>query len=456
MASAPLRAGTAKVDITPPRSIPYLGYVPRQAYFDGVHDPLHARALVVEDGARQIAVVTADAIGFSDRILGPGRSFLAEFHEAVTDSTGIPPEAVMLAASHAHSTPETLDITPLYEVDGAVAWAEGLCTQLADAVAQAQANSQRAQMKSGAGEAHGIAVNRRQVLADGRFWQPAHGPAPCPVVRPGALDEAVGMVLFEFEDGTCSLLANFACHAVSVQVQPLVSADYPGVACSLVEEVIPRVRHCLFTQGACGNINPAGGGGNKSFGDVSRYGHILGGEIIKVVEQLRAETVADMAPAIGAAQELLALPVRELPDPVPYRRTAEAARSALATAATDEERFERGNQVRAAEESLRTIEMGSEPLETVVQAMRLGHVALVGCPGELFAELGLEIKQQSVAAHTLVVGYANDYAGYLSTPTAFEEGGYETSLGPWCRVGPAGGRLVVDAALRLTRQLWMD
>ena len=455
MASS-LRAGTAKVDITPPMSIPYLGYVPRQAYFDGVHDPLHARALVVEDGSRQIAVVTADAIGFSDRILGPGRSFRAQFHRAVTDRTEIPPEAVMLAASHAHSTPETLDITPLHEVDGAVAWAEGLCTQLADAVGEAQANAQPARMKRGDGEARGIAVNRRQVLADGRFWQPAMGPAPCPVVRTGVLDETVGIVLLEFEDGTCSVLANFACHAVSVQVQPLVCADYPGVACGLVEEVIPQVRHCLFAQGACGNINPVGGGGNKSFEDVSRYGHILGGEIIEVVEQLRADDLPDMAPVIGAVQEPLALPVREMPDAAPYQRDADEARSALATADSDEKRFETANRVRAAEESLRTIEMGSGQLETVIQVMRLGDVALAGCPGELFAELGLEIKQQSVAAQTLVVGYANDYAGYLSTPTAFEEGGYETSLGPWCRVGPAGGRLVVDAALRLTRQLWME
>ena len=353
------------------------------------------------------------------------------------------------------STPETLDITPLYEVDGAVAWAEGLCSQLADAVAEAQCGTQPARLRSGAGEARGIAVNRRQLLADGSFWQPAHGPPPHPVVRSGALDEAVGIVLLELEDGTCSALANFACHAVSVQVQPLVSADYPGVACGLVEDVIPQVRHCLFAQGACGNINPADGGGRKSFEDVSRYGHILGGEIIEVAQQARAEGAADMTPVIGSAQEPLALPVRELPDPEPYRRDAEAARLELATAVSDEQRFEIGNRVRAAEESLRTIEMGPGPLETVVQAIRLGDVALVGCPGELFAELGLEIKQQSVAPHTLVVGYANDYCGYLSTPAAFEEGGYETSLGPWCRVGPDGGRLVVDAALRLTRQLWM-
>ena len=108
MTGSGLQAGTAKVEITPPLTIPYLGFVPRQAIFEGVHDPLNARALVVEDGRRQIALVVADAIGFSDRMLGPERSFHAEFRQRVRERTGIAPEAVMLAASHAHSTPETL------------------------------------------------------------------------------------------------------------------------------------------------------------------------------------------------------------------------------------------------------------------------------------------------------------------------------------------------------------
>ena len=60
-----LTAGAARVEITPPLSIPYLGYAPRHAFFEGVHDPLFARAVVVSDGERRIALVVADSIGFA-------------------------------------------------------------------------------------------------------------------------------------------------------------------------------------------------------------------------------------------------------------------------------------------------------------------------------------------------------------------------------------------------------
>jgi neutral ceramidase len=89
-----------------------------------------------------------------------------------------------------------------------------------------------------------------------------------------------------------------------------------------------------------------------------------------------------------------------------------------------------------------------------VQVLRLGSLALVGGPGEMFAGLGRQIRDQAAAPNSLIAGYANDYAGYLSTPAAFVEGGYETSLGPWCRIAPGGGRMVVDAALELIHGLW--
>jgi hypothetical protein len=385
--------------------------------------------------------------------MGPDRNFRQEVCRAVEARTGIAPERVMLAASHAHSTPETLDITPLYEVESAGEWLELLGGQLAAAAAAAQRGMRPARLKFGQGRATGIAANRRQLLADGRFHQPSAGVPAAPVVRPGLLDEEVGVLLVEFADGGHSVLINFACHPVSVQVQPLVSADYPGVACALVEGAVPECCHCLFAQGADGDVNPLRGGQRKDFGDVARYGRILGGEVLKVVARLQDPETEAMAPAVGAALEEAALPVRDLPDPEPYRRVEAEARAALAVA-DDPERFDLRNQARVAAEALRAIEMGTGPLRVPVQVLRLGDAALVGCPGELFVQLGLEIKRQAASPHALVIGYANDYAGYLSTPAAFEEGGYETSLGPWCRVGPAGGRMVVDAGLRLVRRLW--
>ena len=103
-----LQCGFAKIDITPPLAMPYLSFHPRQTPFEGVHDRLFARALVVEAPAHAarpkatVAIVSADALGFSRSVLGPGRDFIAEVRAKISDRTGIPAQKVLIAASHAH------------------------------------------------------------------------------------------------------------------------------------------------------------------------------------------------------------------------------------------------------------------------------------------------------------------------------------------------------------------
>ncbi len=449
-----LQVGTARVDITPPLAVPYLGYEPRQAPFAGVHDPLTARALVADDGAGPVALVCLDAIGLSSRVLGPDRHFRDEACRAIQAAAGIAPERVMLAASHAHSTPETLDLTPLYERPEAVVWLEDLIRRLAQVTALAASRRRPARLKQGRGELAHMAANRRQLRADGSFWEPSRGPSTVAVHRPGQLDPEVGVVLVEWDDGTFALLANYTCHPVSVQVQPLVSADYPGAACRIVENAIAECRHCLFTQGAAGDINPRSGGERPDFGAVARYGQMLGGELLKVAAQLRGDDAPTMPAIADAALVQVVLPPRDVPDDVPLRQELASAQAAVAAAAEATDTPAASARLRVAAETLRAWELVQRPMRVPVQVLRLGDVALVGCPGELFVQLGLEIKAQAAAPRALVVGYANDYAGYLSTPTSFLEGGYETRLGPWSQVGPAGGRQVVDAALALVHRLW--
>ncbi|HIE51702.1 MAG TPA: hypothetical protein EYP85_08065 [Armatimonadetes bacterium] len=439
--------GTARVNITPPLSIPYLGIVPRQDYFTGVHDPLWAKAWVVDDGETSVAIITADAIGFSNQILGPGRNFTAEVRERVQALTGIPAQNVMLAASHAHSTPETINLTRLLDVPAARPWLEVLKEQLASAAAWA-ANQRRAgTLKVGVGKAEGIGWNRRILGRDGRLYHYYNRPPDDQIVRWGERDPTVGVLLFEGEDGTCSVLSNFTCHPTTVQVQPLVSADYPGAATALVEQAMPGCTACLFTQGAGGNVNPVRG--TTDFADVARYGLILGGEILQVVGRLRAPEVEPEPARVAVAAASVALPVRDLPPLEPAQAAYERAQEAVRQARTEEEKRGARLALKRAWDELDLIQRGSEPLPAEVQVLWLGRAALVAVPGELFVEFGLEIKARSPAPQTLVVGYANDYLGYIVTPETFTEGGYEASLGPWTRVGPAGGGMVVEKAIEL-------
>ncbi len=438
-----LLAGSAKVNITPPLSIPHLGYVPRQGKFTGVHDPLFARALVLDNSETKLAIISADSLGYGNEILGAGRNFTAEVRERINDRTGIEPGNVMLASTHSHSTPETLGITRLSDVPEAGPWLEVLMEQLASAVEMASGNMAPAQLKLGTGLAEEIGHNRRvrDLSIDDQIAR-------------GLVDPQVGVLMCEvLESGESFVVANFACHPVTVQVQPLVSADYPGVATDLVERTVDGCRNCLFLQGAAGNINPMLDD-TRDFADVGRYGMILAGEVLKIIGSLRSPEMPVMEPRLAAKSEVLHLPVRDLPDPVPIKEGYERALKDAGNAETDAERFRALRTAGQHRESLDLIERGTDPVPGEVQVMRIGDLAVASTPGEMFVQLGLEIKRRSAAAHTFVVELANGWVGYLLNPGGFAEGGYEASPGPWTRVSEGAGQMLIDKAVEIIENLW--
>lgn len=441
-------AGSAKVEITPPLTIPYLGYEPRHAFFQGVHDPLYARAAAIDDGVTPIIIIAADSIGYSNALLGPERNFTAEVRQRIGERTGVPGQNIMLTSSHAHSTPETANLRRLLDTPAAAPWLEVLIDQLASAANMAFARRKPARLKAGAGQVQGLSRNRRVIGADGRI---VSGPEQTPALakaNPQPLDTTVGVLLLESADGTeRTVLANFACHPVTVQVQPLVSADFPGPAMAFVERNLPRCTNSLFLQGACGNINPIRN--TTDFDDVERYGLMLGSEVVKIAAQLSAPDYPSVTGPIRLACATLPLAVRELPERTPAQNAYQAATQQAAAASTEAERNQWLRKQRMAEETLILIDQGSEPIPAEVQTIRIGEVALVALPGEPFVELGLDLKRRSGASHTFVIGYANDWIGYLTPPQAWEQGGYEVSPGPWTRVGPQGGMQLVEKALEL-------
>ena len=102
---------------------------------------------------------------------------------------------------------------------------------------------------------------------------------------------------------------------------------------------------------------------------------------------------------------------------------------------------------------LRMLAVQHEPDEVEVLAIRVGDVAVVGLPGEVFCEFGLQLKRRSPAAHTLVVELANDAIGYLPTREAFAQGGYEVTAGSTL-YAPGAGEQLTDAAAALLQQLF--
>jgi neutral ceramidase len=478
-----LTAGAARVEITPPLTIPYLGYVPRHAFFEGVHDPLFARAVVVDDGERRIAVLAADSIGFSRRLLGAERDFVGELRERVRQLTGIPPEALLLSATHAHSTPETLGLRPLREHPGALSWVETLRDQLASAVALADRARVPARLKRGSILVEGVARCRRILGKDGRVYNTFEGRPAVEVASWGVTDRELVVLLLERPDGRPGIvLTHFACHPVTVQVQPQVSADFPGVMTAVVERAAPGWRSpCLFLQGAAGSINPMRD--TTGFEDVARYGLTLAGATLQLLGQMAAPGYPVEAERVGAARTMVQLPSRPIPPLAPLEAAVAEARARRDAAAIHlggghhersegsrgragrgadgdpppnqaaEERNRLAGAVLWAEEAVLRARMGDAPLAAEVQALRLGDTALVGIPGEPFCEMGLAMKAWEPPLRALCLGYANDMLGYMAPPSAWEEGGYEVGLGTWTLAGPEAFGLLLKTAQRLVREL---
>ena len=226
-------------------------------------------------------------------------------------------------------------------------------------------------------------------------------------------------------------------HPFFVPVGPLVSADYVGAACHLVEEVLDT-EACLFLQGACGDLDPVRG--TTDFADVRRYGQMLGGQLLHLLARLDAPDWPPLAPGLAVHSRIVTLPGYQYPPEEPYAADVDRLTTALAEAG-ETERPGIAAALQVARDRLAMVRRGSVPVPAEVQALRLGDtVAVVSVPGELFCRLGLEIKRRSPAPITLVSGYTNGYEGYFPTAAAFSEGGYEPSVGPLVSRWPHGRR----------------
>lgn len=446
--------GVASVDVTPPLTIPYLAHAPRHQFFRGVHDPLHAKALVVGDGERRVAVVTVDSIGIARRVAGPDRDFVDEVRRQVDKFCGLRPDAIMICATHAHSTPELAGFRPLQQYPGAASWLEALRDQLASVVAMAAKNVSPARLKIGRGLVAGLGATRRLLGKDGKLYQWRNRPPDDEVADWGLTDDEVVVLSFERPDGSpAAVLFHFPCHPTTVQVNPLVSADFPGVAVRLVEQ-ITGCQAALFLQGACGATVPVRL--TTDFADVDRYGHMLAGEVSKQVARLGAPDYPCEPVRVDSGLKRVTLPSRPLPDPGPVEARFAEAKRALADT-DDSTRSQRLAAFQAAEETWERVRLGTGSFPAEVQVFRLGNLAAAAIPGEPFPQFGVAFKQEKAAPQgALCFGYANDYLGYIAPRDVWDQGGYEVSLGMWSWVGPEAYDLLLDETRQMIRRLFAD
>lgn len=438
-----LQAGAARVVITPPIGVPLSGYFAaegRKQTAQDVHDDLYARALVLKDGERTVAIVTTDLIGLDDEEVGAVRAI-------VERETGIAPEHLIVACTHTHSGPIVRPFPPSDLVPGQADehYFRLLPRLIASAVIMAERRQRPARVGAGSGTCF-ININRREILPDGTLrGLPFLGRNP-----DGITDREVGVLRVDdaTTGGVLAVLLSYACHPVVLGPNLEISADYVGYAVNFLERVLGGNAVAMFANGAQGDMNAIVHPG--TFADAEHLGVVLGLDVLKVV--LGTKTSGDAR--ITTATRRAELPLN--PASAPDRQ-----REYIQFLHKEHERLRRESDARKQWDIEMRLDVANYrlynrehmllpyvPAEVTAFGVQseFASVGLVSEPAELFCEYGMRARQQSPFETTLVIGLANGFIGYVPTPNVYTEGGYECEA---TNVAPQAGdqlcRTMIDA-----------
>ena len=414
----PLYAGVSETDITPPPGVWMSGYGGRPTGAVGIHDPLYARALVLDNGAKRVGLLVMDLISLDF-------DMVAQVRAAVATQAGIPPDALMLHGTHTHGGPYTQSFRCMGQRDEA--YCDVLTRKLIGVVKQAAMTMQPASLTYGEASAQ-IGVNRRQTVSAGHvILGTDYGGPVAPVVQTLCVSGPDGK--------TFALLFAHACHPTTMGGENLhITAEWPGAAVAhlkarfrkegaetgVQEEALP---FCL--QGCCGDINPVRRG---SWEAIAANGRL----IADAAHTARWNAHGRLDETLDAMEATVELPM--LPPPsveecdrqiAEWEATLERDRAANASAGRihfDEGRLAWAQDIRAF--ALKTD--FTEKTLFIIQRLTLGGVHLLGFPAEMFVQYQQDFSAQS-SAPVFSLGYTNGCWNYVPTAAEYARGGYEVA-----------------------------
>ena len=405
-----------------------------------IRDDLEANALYLSGGRTQLLIISCDLVGLPS-------PWVVDTREAIAAATGVPPRSVLISCTHTHGGPSVLKTNYLMPVD--TGYLDRLNDWLVDVAARAIETAQPGAIGWAKGEAL-VGHNRRVCWADGTHSMYGDTSRPDFAGLEGPTNpQHVALFAANAEGKPVAVVHHNTTHPTVFYAAGVYTADIPGVARDLVRKKLGDIP-VLFLNGAQGDIaiedvlEPREESREEK---LQRVGRMVAEETLR----LRKNVVYDKQPVLAHAYEDLEVDVR-LPDP---ERVAEA-RAVLA-------RIDAGEDIRGMDMIMAfgTVDLqerfGANPVDTVsVHALRIGDVALVSQPCELYCQFGLDIALRSPAPITAVVGLTDGYCGYC--PTVYGElgGGYSGEPISWTRLEAHAGYRIVESAGRLLNQLWRD
>jgi neutral ceramidase len=450
MAESKLLAGVAAIDITPPLGTHLSGsgmgeHRPAQHIFD----PLHARALVLEDRVtgKRAGMVYLDLTILSD-------DWSAPIREAASKRLGIAQEDLIVGATQTHSSPSLgncmldpdfpLSVPPEMEYlrGGEVKYYRQAVDGAIKALEQAATKLEPVDLATGRSERPDLAFNRR---------------------NEHTIDPEVRVVGLRRTDGSLlSLLLHYTAHPVNVFCRGwndkvayhAVSADWCGEWAAQMAADHPGCVPIVI-NGCCGNINP--GPYNETWDrDQVRHGRELAKTAREIVRGLEYSTpTSNGTGVLDCRRRIVPMDYRQ----VPAERLAEVE----AILSKNPEPIWKDPQAvepewfyAASTRSIAHCQARWPKFPYEVQAWRVGDVGLACLPGEPFSEGQLDLKRRSPARATVVSHMTQQYVGYLPTREAYPRFGHEANekCTYWAKLAPGSMEKAVDAAVELLDDLF--
>lgn len=418
------QAGAAMSVITPPIGTSINGGM-QDRIVSNIHDETHARAIVLDDGETRLAIVVSDLCMIYRETVDQAKERAHEF-------TGIPTENMMMSATHTHSAGTACSV---FQSDPDPEYLEFLSERIADAVIRANENRVPARIGWGFGQEPDQVHNRRWLLKPGKTSPNPFGGEDLARMNPGVnnpdklepagpTDPEVSVVSVVAKTGEpIAILANYSLHYVGGTGGPVISADYFGMfndrmaqLLNATNQEIPFVS--IMSNGTSGDINNIDfsgriKGARGAFVQMEYVANVVAAEAYKVVQNITYQD--DLK--LSSVQEEISVGVR-LPNAEEVKRAEEImAHAEGPNMKTREEIYARETVL---------IQHYPDEVEMILQAFRIGDLAIAAIPCEVFVEIGLDLKENSAVKPMFTISLANGYFGYLPTPKHHALGGYET------------------------------
>ncbi|MEM9589138.1 MAG: hypothetical protein AAGA03_17790 [Planctomycetota bacterium] len=427
------RAGAAVADITPPLGMPIVGSWDSPPATN-VHDPLQVRALVLDDGETRIAFAICDSVGIPAEVFDMARRGIVDAELGLAD------ERILLAATHTHSGVSAGGARDVDDQRVLAPYQHQIIRGIVTAVGDAVKRLQPARIGwTGVDEPREV-HNRRWFVKDESLRRNPFGGVDQVRMNPprgsktlikqaGPIDPEISYVSVQSASGQpLALLANYSLHYVGGVPKGDISADYFAAFADKVTELLgvtdtsqdqPFV--AIMTNGTSGDINnirfndprPAMG----SYENIQRVATRVANRVAESHAQLKHHDWAKL----GAIASRVTLRVRKPDDEMDqYFR-------GLSNRIETEAPYHRHENVYASR--VEALRIGPDSYNVRLQTLSLGKLAICSIPFEVFAEVGLELKNRSPFGDMFTIELAGGAFGYLPTPRQHALGGYETWMG---------------------------